>query len=116
MNNQRRLAKDVMADVAEQNGLTFADLLTVSRCRKLSHVRFEAMYKAYVHCPHMSLPAIGRALGGMDHTSVLHGLRRHCEMNGIDYQQVRRRAPVPYSSSSVPANAADYRERVRIAA
>lgn len=116
MNNKRRFAKDVMTDVATENGFTFSDLLLPSRKRKLSHTRFEAMYKAYVHCPHMSLPEIGRMLGGMDHTSVLHGLRRHCEMHDIDYQRVRRRAPIPYVASSVPINADDYRERVRVAA
>ena len=112
----RRTAKEVMSGVAAQHGLQFSDLLSVRRHRKLSHIRFEAIYKAYVHCPHMSMPAIGRALGGRDHTSILHAIRRYCEMNDIDYDLVRRRFPVPYVMPTVPVTASDYRERVRIAA
>lgn len=116
MNNHRRSAKEVMSGVAAEHGLSFADFLVPRRTRALSHVRFEAMYKAYVHCPHMSLVGLGRILGGLDHTSVLHGLRRHCEMNGINYETVRRRMPVPFAMSTVPVSVDDYRDRVRIAA
>jgi chromosomal replication initiation ATPase DnaA len=37
----------------------------------------------------MSLPQIGRRLGGRDHTTVLHGIRRHCELNGLPYPRPR---------------------------
>lgn len=116
MNNQRRSAKEVMSGVAVEHGLQFSDFLSIRRTRKLSHIRFEAIYKAYVHCPHISLPGIGRILGGMDHTSCLHALRRYCEMNEIDYNTVRRRGPIPFVMSTVPVSVSDYRDRVRISA
>lgn len=31
----------------------------------------------------LSLPKIGKLMGGFDHTSVLHGIRRHAELNGL---------------------------------
>ncbi len=34
------------------------------------------MYAIRQLCPHMSLPHIGRLLGGRDHTTVLHGVRK----------------------------------------
>ena len=31
-----------------------------------------------------ALPAIGRLFGGYDHTTVLHGFRKHCEKIGVE--------------------------------
>ena len=48
--------------------------LLFSRCRRLSKVRHLCWAIARVMCPHMSLPQIGKASAGFDHTSVLHGI------------------------------------------
>jgi hypothetical protein len=50
--------------------------LLFSRCRRLSSVRHLCWAIARVMCPHLSLPQIGRASCGFDHTSVLHGISK----------------------------------------
>jgi hypothetical protein len=41
----------------------------------------------------MSFPAIGRRFGGMDHTSVMHGFRKHeANLNAGIYQNPVERA------------------------
>ncbi|MGN7099329.1 helix-turn-helix domain-containing protein [Brevundimonas diminuta] len=47
-------------------------------CRRSVVVRPRqfAMYAIRQLCPHLSLNLIGRALGGRDHTTILHGLRK----------------------------------------
>lgn len=50
--------------------------LLFSRCRRLSSVRHLCWAIARVMCPHMSLPQMGRASNGFDHTSVLHGVEK----------------------------------------
>jgi chromosomal replication initiator protein len=45
-----------------------------SRCRQVSHARGMAMYLAR-RLTQKSLQVIGTAMGGRDHTTVLHGIR-----------------------------------------
>lgn len=71
-----RRALDVALYITEANGLTFADLCGDSRLRRIARPRQIAMYAIRELCPHMSLPAIARMLGGRDHTTVLHGVRK----------------------------------------
>ncbi|MNR52727.1 Chromosomal replication initiator protein DnaA [compost metagenome] len=42
------------------------------------------MYSIRQLCPHMSLPHIGRLLGGRDHTTVLHGVRKIEELMPVN--------------------------------
>lgn len=66
-------------EVAEEYGLNSADLLTKGRkCDEISHARFAAFYRA--HKAGFSLGMIGNFYCGRDHTTVLHGIRRHEEM------------------------------------
>ena len=73
---------EVTAEVAEKHGLTLADLVGPSRTKYISHARFEAMWLLYQQrrpdgSRRLSMPQLGRFFGGRDHTSVLHGIRRH---------------------------------------
>ena len=79
----------VLAEVAKRHGMTSSDLMSLTRKREVSWPRQEAMYEIFVRCPHLSYPAIGRMLGGMDHTTVLHGVRVHCERIGKSYDEIR---------------------------
>lgn len=60
--------------VARHHDLTTADLVGPSRCRATAEARSVAMYLAR-QLTDRSLYAIGRACGGRDHTTVLHGVR-----------------------------------------
>ncbi|GAB4218507.1 MAG: chromosomal replication initiator protein DnaA [Synechococcales cyanobacterium] len=57
--------------ITEEYGITKADLLSNSRKREISQARQMAMYLAR-HYTKLSLPKIGSAFGGKDHTTVLY--------------------------------------------
>jgi len=61
-------------EVARLRQVDYHDLVSERRTRKLVKPRHEAMYLAKRLTP-ASVPAIGRRLGGRDHTTVLHGIR-----------------------------------------
>lgn len=63
--------------VAERRGIDPRLLKSRSREHHISHARFEVFSKA--HDAGHSLPKIGRFYG-FDHTTVLHGIRRHAEL------------------------------------
>lgn len=73
---RRVIARDVAEYVAAQYGLTFADLCSERRTRAYARPRQLAMYAIKAMCSHMSYPAIGRLLGGRDHTTILSGVRK----------------------------------------
>ena len=65
-------------EVAEENGLNAADLLTPTRsCTEVAHARFAAYDRA--HKAGFSLSAIGKYYE-RDHTTVMHGIKRHKEI------------------------------------
>jgi len=117
----RKTASNVLAEVAARHKLTVADLIGPSRAVRYSHPRQEAYFEIYVQCPHMSFPAIARMMGGRDHTSCLHGVRRHCQRVGTTYAAIRRQTAyytrsIPFERSvHVPATVALYREAQRYA-
>jgi len=71
----------VLAAVAEEHGLTVADLVSAGRGRALVRARHHAMYRCVVETT-ASLPQIGRIIG-KDHTTVLNGVRMHCRRNNL---------------------------------
>lgn len=68
--------------VAAKWGVTLDELRGEIRARRVAWPRHEAMYEMYA-TGLFSLPQIGRFLGGRDHTTVLHGCRRHAERNNL---------------------------------
>jgi chromosomal replication initiator protein len=73
-------------------GLERADLLSKSRVAPVARARQLAMYLAREHTE-ATLPAIGRAFGGRNHTTVLHAWRRAGARLGEDaeaYEAMRR--------------------------
>jgi chromosomal replication initiator protein len=65
----------IQAVVCEQYGLTEDELLSTSRAVRVTRPRQLAMYLARKHTK-ASLPAIGAAFGGRNHTTVLHAIKR----------------------------------------
>ena len=77
----RREGEAIIGRVAARHGLG-ADLLRgADRTHAVCMARFEAMWTLYeARLPdgrrRFSLPQVGRMLGGRDHSSALHGVRR----------------------------------------
>ncbi|MHB2169929.1 helix-turn-helix domain-containing protein [Alsobacter sp. R-9] len=66
----------ILEEVAEKHGLRVRDMQSASRLRHLVNARQEASYRLRHECG-LSLPAIGRLLGGRDHTTILWAVKRH---------------------------------------
>jgi hypothetical protein len=68
--------------VAKRHGLKVPDLKGPCRRREYVLARQEAMWIGHVRLG-MSYPDIGRRLGGKDHTTVLHGVKKHAKRHGL---------------------------------
>lgn len=74
--------KSIIAEICEKHGIDWLDLASHRRSTEIVIARHEAMYRMRRETT-MSLPAIGRKLGGRDHTTVLHGIRKHEQRMGM---------------------------------
>ena len=88
----RRTVQDIQEQTAEAFGISLDELLSPSRAAPVAWPRQVAMYLAR-ELTDQTLPAIGRAFGGRNHTTVLHACRRTAERIASDrdaYDAVRR--------------------------
>jgi len=69
------LVRDIIRVVADLSNLTANDIVSHRRDPKSCLARHVAMYLAKKLTAH-SFPRIGKLMGGKDHTTVLHGIRR----------------------------------------
>ena len=74
--------------VADQYKLKMSDLLSKRRSRSIARPRQVAMFIAKELTNH-SLPEIGEAFGGRDHTTVLHACRKVRELEIVDTELKR---------------------------
>jgi chromosomal replication initiator protein len=65
----------IMTETANYFGLTLDDLCSTSRTRQLVNARQIAMYLTR-ELTDLSLPKIGQAFGGRDHTTVIHATNK----------------------------------------
>src|SRR4051812_36606257 len=87
----RRTIDDVQAAACDAFGITREELLSASRSQRLVWPRQVAMHLAR-ELTDQTLPAIGRAFGNRDHTTVMHACRRTAERIAGDpkaYEAVR---------------------------
>ena len=70
----------IIALVASATGYTAEDLVGPLRPKRLARARQMLYGLLRALRPSMSFPVIGRAVGGRDHSSALHGLRRFDEL------------------------------------
>lgn len=70
-------AMDIIVEVARAHGVTRADLTGLSRKGHITRARQEAYYLIRTLTSH-SYPRIG-SFFNRDHTTVLHGVRKHIE-------------------------------------
>lgn len=66
----------IIAEVADTYGFSIEELKGPGRTKGISNARQHAMWMM-AQQDHLSLPQIGRFLGGRDHTTILHGIRQH---------------------------------------
>ena len=119
----RKSAKDVLAEVANAYSVTVDQLIGRNRTHPLVFYRQEAAFQIYVQCRHLSLPMIGRAMGGRDHTTIRHAIARHAERIGLTYADVFRETikgawkPPSWKRGLItPPTAEFYRDAQRLAA
>jgi chromosomal replication initiator protein len=74
--------RDIIEAVALEHGLTCAQMLSRRRDRNLVYARQHAMWRCHRETS-ASLPEIGRAFGGYDHTTVIHAIRAHSKRTGV---------------------------------
>ena len=79
----RRSIDEVQRATCEAFGISHDELLSAARAQRLAWPRQVAMYLAR-ELTDQTLPAIGRAFGGRDHTTVMHACRRTAERIASD--------------------------------
>ena len=84
----RHSVEDIQAAVCERFHLDHGDLVSPSRAQRLAWPRQLAMYLSR-ELTDQTLPAIGRAFGGRDHTTVMHACRRTAERMASDPEAYR---------------------------
>ena len=77
-------ARVVLREVARLHNIDVAALIGQRRTRMLTGPRFIACWMLRELHPMMSLPAVGRYMGGRDHTTVLYACRRVAAQRAAD--------------------------------
>jgi chromosomal replication initiator protein len=84
--------REIQEQTCEAFGVSMQQLLSASRAAPVAWPRQVAMYLAR-ELTDQTLPAIGRAFGGRNHTTVMHACRRTAARMAEDpeaYEAVRR--------------------------
>ena len=87
----RASLEDICRAACRRLGLSAKEVRGPRRARPLAQARHLIAYLAHNHAD-FSLPTIGRALGGRDHTTILHGVRKAASLLAEDpsFAQVLR--------------------------
>ena len=75
---------EVLTLVAEVTGCSVPDVVGPRRSRNIAWPRFLAVHLLLAVRPDLSLPAIGHALGGRDHTSIMHARNKFIKLMDDD--------------------------------
>lgn len=76
--------RDIITEVCLKHKVRAMEILSDRRAPYIVAARHECMYRMRMETP-LSLPQIGIRLGGMNHASILHGIKRHQErMKDLD--------------------------------
>ena len=68
-------AKRILAEICALYGVSHVDLISDRRTACLTRPRQHACYRLRMETP-LSLPQIGRLMGGRDHTTILYNYRK----------------------------------------
>jgi len=80
----RRSFNEVLKDVSRETQTSIREILGKRRHQWLVEIRRVLWWRVAHECPHLSIADIGRR-SGVDHTTVLHALKRYAELNGLPY-------------------------------
>lgn len=87
--------RTILTEVADYYGLTLDQIQSKSREHRFSHARQAFFYAARQvtwadGTPRYSLPQIAGNFGGMHHTTVMHGIRRHeARLEALVHSQIK---------------------------
>lgn len=85
--------RQIIAETCAAHAADVNHIIGPSRVRCIAHIRHEAMFAAAL-LTGKSLPAIGRAFGNRDHTTVMHAIRAHALRHGLTLPRGMTPAPV----------------------
>jgi hypothetical protein len=71
-----KLARLLLNAAAAKHGVPVSDILSDRRPNRVVHCRWELMWELRQQTT-WSTPQIAKFLGGRDHTTILHGVKRH---------------------------------------
>ena len=80
----RRSFNDVLKDVSRETATPTRTILGKRKHQWVVEIRRMFFWRVAQECPHLSIADIARR-SGVDHTTVLHALKRHAEINGLPY-------------------------------
>lgn len=86
----RRRLREALETSALKHGVSIAEIVGPSMFRRIVHARWEVMWM--LREADFSFPAIGRAMA-MDHSSIIHGCRKHAAMHGLTPTVFHRAQP-----------------------
>jgi chromosomal replication initiation ATPase DnaA len=82
--------ENIIRECAAKHNVSFSQVIGKNRTRSFVNARWEALYRireelrpTAIDPNAYSLPRIGQFFGGMDHSSVIHGIKRHKERMGV---------------------------------
>ncbi|MBB3144903.1 chromosomal replication initiation ATPase DnaA [Phyllobacterium trifolii] len=81
-NSEKPIGAAIVEFNARKHNLTVDDIKGDSRFRNIIAARYDAIVDLHHKRPELSLPEMGRIMGGRDHTTILHALRKR----GIAYK------------------------------
>jgi len=85
---RRPSVAQIIREVAQKNAMSVEAMLSRGRAQTGVYARQEAMYRLRKETT-LSLSQIARALGGFDHTTVLHGVAAHeARLTGEDPRRI----------------------------
>jgi len=83
---QRRKREALLAMVAIEHGITRDELMSSSRRLHIVRARHDAFYRLVKDLQY-GYSDVGRVFG-KDHTTIMHGVRKHCEVHGLAVPKV----------------------------
>ncbi|MCP8895328.1 hypothetical protein KYK29_10320 [Shinella daejeonensis] len=70
--------KNYIVSRCDELGLSYEEMIGPRKTDEIARARHMLMWEIKTHVkPSISLPELGRLFGGRDHTTALHGVRRH---------------------------------------